>query len=706
MSNRWLSCQIISWLAFAALICKSGDAQQPKKLAFVVGVSDYFSKNIEPRLRYAEKDARDMAKLLESMDYTVTSRRGESADRRRTIEALEKFFATTESLRKTDIVLVMLSGHGIELPTTIQTPNGPIVEQRPYFCGYDAKPFDESRDIVRGKGEEEIEQQFGLISINRIIRCMDERSNSVNNLLLVDACRNNPAKGKSGGVSSGEVVLPRGVYGMFAALTGEKSYESTTEDVQNGVFTYFVLRGLGGAAANSRGEVTWQRLTTYVQEEVPVNGPSIAGGQSFRQNVHVLTNSEAIVVLGKSRNSSGIAADSSKKVQPPRPKMSPLVAPFSGTEAKKSQAAWADSLDSSVVIENSIDMKLTLLPPGKFTMGSSLSPQEVEARFFPDEDAESYEDEVPQYSVSISKPFFIGKHEVTIQQFRHFVDATGYVTTAEKNEQTPDNPSGAQDSNVGKTWKAPGHEEYLDNHPVTIVSWEDADAFCRWLSRQEGVRYRLPTQAEWEYACRAGTTTEFSTGDDPEDLVYTANVNNASRIDEVDHDRNGRLWIFVGDEKVKGGWQEVPTKSGTALVHEVVNGTWQVSSQYETTKKNVVTIVNQSASRLHYRTVAGGDGGIGKRDYQQVVIQPGQQLDLTPWEAIGTWRVRAEDGFHGIAPVGSLSPNSLGLFDMHGNVWEWCQDGYDADFYKKRIAIDPVGPDDVDLRAIRGACFL
>jgi formylglycine-generating enzyme required for sulfatase activity len=70
--------------------------------------------------------------------------------------------------------------------------------------------------------------------------------------------------------------------------------------------------------------------------------------------------------------------------------------------------------------------------------------------------------------------------------------------------------------------------EQTDEHPVVCVSWDDAMAFCQWLSRKEGKTYRLPTEAEWEYACRAGTTTRYYSGDDPETLAKVGNVADAT----------------------------------------------------------------------------------------------------------------------------------------------------------------------------------
>ena len=126
----------------------------------------------------------------------------------------------------------------------------------------------------------------------------------------------------------------------------------------------------------------------------------------------------------------------------------------------------------------------------------------------------------------ITQPFYLGVHEVTRGQFRRFVDEAGYQTEAEKdgkggwgwNEETK-----KFEQNPRFTWQNPGFEQ-TDEHPVVNVSWNDAVAFIAWLSRKEGKTYRLPTEAEWEYACRAGTTTRYSCGDDPEGLAAVGNV--------------------------------------------------------------------------------------------------------------------------------------------------------------------------------------
>ncbi len=209
---------------------------------------------------------------------------------------------------------------------------------------------------------------------------------------------------------------------------------------------------------------------------------------------------------------------------------------------------------------NSIGMKLKLIPAGEFQMGSTES------------DAEK-----PRHVVRITRPFYLGVYPVTQREYMQ-------ITT-----------------------KNPSHFSGNDRLPVESVSWFDAVAFCNALSRKEGLKpfytingqsvqvpdwngpgYRLPTEAEWEYACRARTTTRFSFGDDENALGQYA---------------------------------------------------WYANS----------------GSKTH--------------------------------------------------PVGEKKPNAFGLHDMHGNVWEWCWDGYDARYYAQSPAEDPRGPDGATARVDRGGSW-
>jgi formylglycine-generating enzyme required for sulfatase activity len=186
--------------------------------------------------------------------------------------------------------------------------------------------------------------------------------------------------------------------------------------------------------------------------------------------------------------------------------------------------------------KNSIGQTLVEIPAGRFTMGA-LSPAEFQKladRFGPPGSQPYLECLMllpPSVEVTIPKSFCMTAHEVTIAQFRQFVHETQYRTDAERSGQggTGRLPNGKWSQSVTFDWNTYGFD-VTDDHPVANVSWNDAVAFCRWLSQTEGRHYRLPTEQEWEYACRAGTDTLFSTGDDPSTLAGHANVADQSLL--------------------------------------------------------------------------------------------------------------------------------------------------------------------------------
>jgi formylglycine-generating enzyme required for sulfatase activity/tRNA A-37 threonylcarbamoyl transferase component Bud32 len=237
-------------------------------------------------------------------------------------------------------------------------------------------------------------------------------------------------------------------------------------------------------------------------------------------------------------------------------------------------------------ITNSLGMDLIWLPGGQFQMGS---PADEEGR---------RDDEGPVHSVTISHPFYMATRETTVRQFRIFKETAHYKTEAEESGE------GALEWDAVKAdwrqrrecrWNNPGWLQDNDQ-PVVCVSRRDAEAFCYWLSLKESRTYRLPSEAEWEYACRAGTSTAFAFGDrlSPQQAHF------------------------------------------------------------------------QNQSRLRER-------------------EPARHL--------------------GTASVGSTTANSWGLFDMHGNVWEWCADYYGSSYYRDSPSIDPAGPKNGDQFVARGGSW-
>ena len=266
-----------------------------------------------------------------------------------------------------------------------------------------------------------------------------------------------------------------------------------------------------------------------------------------------------------------------------------------GTQPPSGQQNVGDALDlpaqRTIDLGDGLKLELVLIPAGSFIMG----------------DNDGLDDEKPSHAVTISKPFYLGRCEVTVEQFRKFVDATGYVTDAEKGTGFQgafgwDRETMDFKMNEEYSWQNTGFAQ-SDNHPVLNVSWNDAMEFCRWLSTKEGKAFRLPTEAEWEYACRAGTTTRYCHGNAPEGAEKVGNVADAA--------------FEVQFPELKGV-------------------------------------------------------------------------------------IKASDGHAYTSPAGSFLPNPFGLCDMHGNVWEWCADWYDTEYYAKSPANDPGGPATGQERVYRG----
>ncbi len=204
----------------------------------------------------------------------------------------------------------------------------------------------------------------------------------------------------------------------------------------------------------------------------------------------------------------------------------------------------------STLTTRSLGMTLIKVPPGEFWMGS------------PSSDTAAQPDERPRHLVRISRPFYLGEKEVTVGQFRRFVEATGYRTTAEDPDgggRTFNVKTRTIESNSEFNWRHPdGIRHQDDQEPVVQLSWRDAVAFCDALTRIEGRPIRLPTEAEWEYACRAGTSSRWSSGDDPESLMpFAWTLKNARyRFHKVGtrrpnpwglRDMHGNVWEWCSD---------------------------------------------------------------------------------------------------------------------------------------------------------------
>ena len=192
------------------------------------------------------------------------------------------------------------------------------------------------------------------------------------------------------------------------------------------------------------------------------------------------------------------------------------VAPFDAKKAKGHQDAWAKPYSvSRPEFTNTAGMKFRVDPAGRVSAGQF-------RRGHPcgrcSNSVKAYESvldlEGEQHRVILDAAFAIGTTEVTRGQFRRFVRESKYKTEAERKPIGHGLVNGSWERKLEFNWDAdPGYSRPMtDDDPVVNVTWKDAMEFCQWLSKEEGRTYTLPTEAQWEYACRAGTQTPWWTG--------------------------------------------------------------------------------------------------------------------------------------------------------------------------------------------------
>jgi formylglycine-generating enzyme required for sulfatase activity len=322
-----------------------------------------------------------------------------------------------------------------------------------------------------------------------------------------------------------------GIVTLAAGRADDRSPASTDRD--QGSFAYWLIRGLSGQAdADKDGKVDAAELHAFVAAQVRA--------EAFRRSLSVQTpwlSAPAGRTAELARIMEGTLAAQALSCPASQPLV--LKEPFPSTL----------TLDCG----SGVQMDLVLISAGAFMMGS------------PQTEAGRNDDEGPQHRVRIEKPFHMGKYEVTQAQWR--------AVMAINLSDFRSNP----------------------RQPVDTVSWEDCQQFCRRLSARTGLPVRLPTEAEWEYACRANTDTPFSCGD------------------------------------------------------------------------------SLSSQRAHFN---------GIEPYGNA--PKGLYLN----ETIAT---------------GSFQPNGFGLYDMHGNVWEWCQDLYGP--YAADEQANPAGPETGQWRVLRSGSW-
>jgi formylglycine-generating enzyme required for sulfatase activity len=217
---------------------------------------------------------------------------------------------------------------------------------------------------------------------------------------------------------------------------------------------------------------------------------------------------------------------------------------------------------------------MVYIPPGKFTMGSN-------------DDV----NEKPPHTVSLDG-YWMGKTEVTVKQFGIFVDDERYITEAEKRGKAIIRAGGKFEEKEGITWKNPGFKQD-DNHPVVCVSWDDARAYCKWLSYKKGLSFKLPTEAHWEKAARGTDSRKYPWGNNEPDETLTNFDNKIGKTSKVGSypdgaspygllDMAGNVWEWCYD------WygiyyaesQENPTGPDSGSKRVQRSGSWNYDAGY------------------------------------------------------------------------------------------------------------------------------
>jgi formylglycine-generating enzyme required for sulfatase activity len=379
-------------------------------------------------------------------------------------------------------------------------------------------------------------QAFSLVSISKVYEQLDQSFAGVK-VVLVDACRNDPDPTRGRGLDADAAPPPpKGVAVLFSCSAGEKALEN--DALQHGVFFHYVLEGLEGKAGDEAGEVTFEDLSKYVRKRVPAKVRELTEGR-MRQSPNAKSD-----LAGEPPVLARISIPAAK---PPRP--APDSPPSTGSTPSGSTAPGGKK------ITNRLGMELLLIPAGKFRMGSPASEKDLQ------------ENENP-VEVTLTKAFYMGKTEVTQGEWRAVMGT--------------------------EPWKGKTDVREGNNYAASYVSWEDAQEFCQKLSEKEtGTTYRLPTEAEWEYACRAGTSTQFSFGDEKSrlgDYAWYGGIEQERYAHQVAtrkpnpwglHDMHGNMWEWCQDwfaEKLPGGTDPRVTAEGSLRVYR--GGGWNGGAAY------------------------------------------------------------------------------------------------------------------------------
>jgi formylglycine-generating enzyme required for sulfatase activity len=431
-----------------------------KRVALVIGNGAYDSSP----LRNPPNDARAMAQALRGLSFEVIEK--VDLDDKKMRKVIDEF---GEKIRNGGVGLFYYSGHGVQA-------NG-----RNYMIPVHA--------AINGEGDVEYES----VEIGRVLGKMADARNRMN-IVILDACRNNPYERSFRNATQGLAAITSAPTGTLIAYSTSPGSVAADGSGSNGTYTAELITQMGREGLKL--EEVFKATRAGVQgvtggKQVPWEHSSVVGDFYF---------------MPPAGGGGTLVAGGPGPVSKPKPATGP-----------KPGDIWKDPVTG---------MEFVWVQGGCYKMGQT---ETEKKKLLADAGKEKFEkfyaDASPSHEVCLDG-FWMGKTEVNRGQFKKFVEATGYQTEAEKDGWSwfwNSSGEGKWEKKDGMNWRNPGFSQD-DRHPVVCVSWNDAHKMMTWISQKGNVTFLLPSEAQWEYACRAGTQTMRFWGNDPDKACSYANV--------------------------------------------------------------------------------------------------------------------------------------------------------------------------------------
>lgn len=477
-----------------------------KRIALIVGNSDYAVGPLEN----PKRDATLMAATLAEVGFEVTHL--ENANLREFQRGLVDFIRALQVAGEDSVGLFYYAGHGIQS------------EGENYLVPVDA----DLRDVL--------DLRIQTLDTSTIMASLRSAGNRLN-LVILDACRNNPFRSatRSGTGGLAQVDAPSGTLVAYSTAPGSVAEDGSGRNSPYSLALAKAIRQPGQAIEQVFKQVRIEVMEKTGSRQIPWESSSLTGdfffmppveqtsvevtpttpesGQAPSQDdkemvfwlaIQESTNPKSFEAYLQAYPNGAFAPLAQLKIaelsaEEPTVELAegPTEPEETGSE-QRTQAAVGLNFEPGQEFRDCADCpSLTVVPSGGFTMGS---PETEEGRL---------DNEGPTRPVQVEKPFAIGTREVTVREFQAFVEDTGYDVGDEC--WTYENGEGRY--RADRNWRNPGFEQTPED-PVVCVSWRDAQAYVEWLRSVTGNRYRLPSEAEWEYAARAGSETRYFFGND------------------------------------------------------------------------------------------------------------------------------------------------------------------------------------------------